>query len=110
MRCPTLWIKTDHKPLKGILCDRALDTIEDPRIIRIKQRTLPWRFNIIHVPGKDHQAPDGFSRRNNIKNQITPRKIDDEEVAALESLRYEVQQLYNPAQLNNLRLSHSAIS
>ena len=40
--CPKLYIATDHKPLVGILCDRALDTIANPRIVSIKERTLWW--------------------------------------------------------------------
>ena len=38
--CPRLYVATDHKPLVGILCDRALDTIANPRIVSIKERTL----------------------------------------------------------------------
>ena len=49
---PTLCIATDHKPLLGILGDRALDTIDNPRLVRIKQRTLHWNYELIHVLGK----------------------------------------------------------
>ena len=38
--CPRLYVATDHKPLVGILCDRALDTIANPTIVSIKERTL----------------------------------------------------------------------
>ena len=61
--CPKLIVATDHKPLLGILGDRELDSINNPLIVRIKQRTLPWNYNLIYIPGKHQIAADGFSRR-----------------------------------------------
>ena len=61
--CPRLYIATDHKPLVGILCDRALDTIANPRIVSIKERTLWWNFEILYVEGKSQQAADALSRK-----------------------------------------------
>jgi hypothetical protein len=61
--CKDLYVATDHMPLLGILCDRALDTIPNPRLVRIKERTLWWNFKIIHVPGKRQAAADAISRR-----------------------------------------------
>ena len=61
--CPKLIVATDHKPLLGILGNRAFDTIHNPRLVRIKQRTLPWNYDLMHVPGKQQIAADGFSRR-----------------------------------------------
>jgi hypothetical protein len=40
--CQNLFVATDHKPLLGIFNDRALDTIENPRIQKFKERTLGW--------------------------------------------------------------------
>ena len=59
--CPKLIVATDHKPLLGIFGNRALDTIDNPRLVRIKQRTLPWNYELIHLPGKQQIAADGFS-------------------------------------------------
>ena len=50
--CPNLVVATDHKPLLGIFNDRALDKISNPRVQSLKEKTLPWRFSIIHCPGK----------------------------------------------------------
>ena len=61
--CPRLYVATDHKPLVGILCDRALDTIANPRIVSIKERTLWWNFEILYVEGRSQQAADALSRR-----------------------------------------------
>ena len=60
--CRDLIIATDHKPLVRLLGDRALDDIHNPRLFRIKQRTLMWRYRIVHVPGKDNAAADTASR------------------------------------------------
>ena len=39
--CNDLVVVVDHKPLTKILGDRTLDEIPNPRLFRIKQRTLP---------------------------------------------------------------------
>ena len=60
--CDNLIITTDHKPLVKILGDRSLDEISNSRIFRLKQRTLPWGFKTIHLPGKKIPASDATSR------------------------------------------------
>lgn len=59
---PNLTVAVDHKPLISILNDRALDTIANPRLIRIKEKTLMFKFEIIHVAGVSNAAPDAASR------------------------------------------------
>ena len=56
-------LATYHKPLVGILCDRALDTIANPRIVSIKERTLWCNFDILYVEGRNQQAADALSRK-----------------------------------------------
>ena len=56
--CDNLVIVTDHKPLVKLLGDRTLDEISNTRLLRLKQRTLPWRYQIIHLPGKTNYAAD----------------------------------------------------
>ena len=60
--CDDLLVVTDHKPLVKILGDRMLDEIHNTRMFRLKQRTLPWRFSIAHLPGKSNVAADATSR------------------------------------------------
>ena len=60
--CDNLIVVTDHKPLVKILGDRTLDEITNTRLFRLKQRTLPWRFIILHLPGKTNHAADATSR------------------------------------------------
>ena len=66
---------TDHKPLTKILGDRTLDEIENSRIFRLKQRTLPWYFKIYHMAGKTNFAADATSRYPSPSN---PETFDDE--------------------------------
>ena len=60
--CPNLIVKTDHKPLLGVFRSTSLDQITNARLFSLKQRTLPWSFEIVHVPGKDNKFPDAASR------------------------------------------------
>lgn len=60
--CDNLLVVTDHKPLVKLLGDRTLDEITNTRLFRLKQRTLTWRFEIVHQPGKDNHVADATSR------------------------------------------------
>ena len=60
--CDNLVVITDHKPLVKIFGDRTLDEITNSRLFRLKQRTLPWHFDIKHLPGKTNHAADATSR------------------------------------------------
>ena len=60
--CKDLLVVTDHKPLLKILSDKALDEITNYRMFSLKQRTLPWMFQIAHLPGKTNDAADAVSR------------------------------------------------
>lgn len=65
--CSDLTIATDHKPLVKILGDSSLDSIKNPRLFNLKEKTLPYRYTIKHVPGTWHKAPDACSRQPNRK-------------------------------------------
>ena len=60
--CPTLTVVTDHQPLLGIFNDRDIGTIKNPRIRRLKEKTLDFSFKIMHCPGKFHIGADALSR------------------------------------------------
>ncbi len=60
--CNDLLVITDHKPLVKVMGDRTLDEIPNSRLFRLKQRTLPWVFEITHLPGKTNTAADATSR------------------------------------------------
>ena len=60
--CPNLVIVTDHKPLLGILGDRDIGTIENPRLQRFKSKILRYTFKIRYCPGKWQRGADAISR------------------------------------------------
>ena len=51
--CGKLVIGVDHKPLLGVLNNKSLESIENPRLQILKQKTLSWRFKIVHLPGSN---------------------------------------------------------
>ena len=81
-----LIVATDHKPLLKILGDRKLEEIDNPRLLKLKEKTLRWQFDIIHVPGKTHIGPDTLSRKEvtialtNIASDETPWDETDMEL------------------------------
>ena len=60
--CPNLLIVTDHAPLLGIFGNRDLSKITNPRLFKLKEKILPFRFSIQHCPGKWHRGSDAMSR------------------------------------------------
>ena len=62
MGCDDLLVVVDHKPLVKLLGDRRLDEIDNPRLFRIKQRTLMWKFSVEYQPGIHNYFADAVSR------------------------------------------------
>ena len=60
--CADLIVATDHKPLLQILNDRSLTEITNRRLLNLKEKTLAYRFTLVHVPGKKNLGPDATSR------------------------------------------------
>ena len=75
MGCNDLIVVVDHKPLTKLLGDKTLDEIPNPRLFRLKQRTLPWAFEIYWMPGKSNSFSDATSR--NPAPSMTEEEIDD---------------------------------
>ena len=59
--CDDLTVAVDHKPLLGIFSDRSLDMAND-RLRNLKEKTLRFRFKMIHVPGMKNKAADTLSQ------------------------------------------------
>ena len=59
--CDDLTIAVDHKPLLGIFSDRSLDMAND-RLRNLKEKTLRYRFKMMHIPGLKNKAADTLSR------------------------------------------------
>ena len=91
--CRKLLVVTDHKPLVKILGDRTLDEISNTRIFRIKQRTLPWSFDIVHLPGKTNFAADATSRNPSPSTTAAVHSgLDQAEAALVSSLHGEMKE------------------
>ena len=60
--CDKLTVAVDHKPLLGLLNDKSLADIENPRLLMLKEKTLWFNFNVIHVAGRLNSGPDYISR------------------------------------------------
>ena len=79
--CPNLAIITDHRPLVKLLGDRALRDISNPRLFRLKEKTLQFQFRIHYMPGKRNSAANFLSRYPLLKTQ--PGAPDEELVEDL---------------------------
>ena len=62
LECRDLIIAVDHKPLLRVLGDRSLEDISNTRLRNLKEKTLRYRFRMIHIPGVKHRATDSLSR------------------------------------------------
>ena len=78
--CPNLILAVDHKPLTNILNNRYLDTIHNPRLRRLKEKTLPFKYEIKYVPGGSNamKVSDALSRNAiEIENDSEFREVEE---------------------------------
>ena len=61
---PNLLVAVDHKPLVKIFGNSTMEDIPNPRLFRLKQKALRYRFTPCYVSGKKNVVPDTFSRRS----------------------------------------------
>ena len=59
--CKDLIIAVDHKPLLKIFGDRAIDRIANTRLRNLKEKTLQYRFRMVHIPGVKNRTSDALS-------------------------------------------------
>ncbi len=60
--CKSLTIAVDHRPLLKIFGDRSLDEISNTRLRNLKEKTLRYSFNMVHIPGVKNKVSDTLSR------------------------------------------------
>ena len=60
--CENLIIAVDHKPLLKIFGDRSLENISNSRLKNLKEKTLRYKFRMVHIPGAKNRASDTISR------------------------------------------------
>ena len=56
--CSDLIIAVDHKLLLKVLSDRSLEEISNARLHNLKEKTLHYKFFMMHFPGIQHKAAD----------------------------------------------------
>ena len=84
--CSDLMVAVDHKPLLKVLGDRALDDIPNRRLRNIKEKSLRYRFRVLHIPGVRNTVADALSRHP-VGVAETPDLPNDVAAAALAALR-----------------------
>ena len=77
--CDNLVVATDHKLLLGVLNNRHLGDIKNERLLSLKEKTLPYGFSIMHIPGQKQNAPDANSRKPTGDAKKLPLESDLEE-------------------------------
>jgi hypothetical protein len=81
--CDDLIVAVDHQPLLKILGDRKLEDIKNPRLFNLKEKTLPFKFKIVHIPGKKNLATDALSRHPTRPEDTAMLELPDDAHAAL---------------------------
>ena len=71
----------DHQALVSILDKHTSDTIENPRLQRMKEKLTPFLFNTIWKKGKSHTISDALSRAP--VTRPTPEDLDEENMERL---------------------------
>ena len=98
MGCNNLRIIVDHKPLTKIFGDRRLDEIDNPRLFRLKRRTLMWRFEIEYKRGTSNPFADAMSRHPSMYAELASMSLmsseDIEEGGYVSSIAAETKQLF----------------
>ena len=89
LECSDLLLTVDHLPLLKIFSDQALENIKNRRLLNFKERTLMYRFQIKHRPGKLNLTPDCTSRYPAGTPRQSPAQIIDTAVKAAFTTMYE---------------------
>ena len=88
MGAPHVILATDHQPLTRIFNDRELCTIPNPRILKFKEKTLMYSYEIIHMPGKSSVMKIAdITSRNPARSDLLQQK--DHETAVTSFARFQ---------------------
>ena len=97
--CQDLYVATDHKPLLKIFGDRSLDDIPNARLRNLKEKTLRYRFTMVHVPGVRHKAADAVSRYPSGAPNPMKLVLTDDLVSSCQQDEVETDTLIKSAQI-----------
>ena len=86
--CQDLIVTTGHHPLTGVFGDRDLSGITNPRLFKLKEKTLQYRFTIQHRQGKWHRGSDAMSHHPaavvKAVYDVCPTEVELQEADAVE--------------------------
>ncbi len=98
MGCNDLKVIVDHKPLTKLFGDRRLDEIDNPRLFRLKRRTLMWKFAIEYQRGSSNPFADAMSRHPNQYAELASASMmsahDSEEAAYIGGVASEAEKIF----------------
>ncbi|GFN80971.1 enzymatic polyprotein [Plakobranchus ocellatus] len=79
--CADLIVAVDQRPLLKVFGDRSLDDLPNPRLCNLKEKTLHYRFRIVHVPGIRHTAADAVGEPTSLDlpDDVAPVSAPSEE-------------------------------
>lgn len=92
---PHFKVITDHRPLVGIF-HKPLNSIENPRLQRMRGKLAGFTFDVEWKSGRDHQIADALSRA-----PVWPGEDDDVDRVQIASIRDAIQLIT----VNNLELA-----
>ena len=81
----------DHQALVSILDKYTLDAVENPRLQRMKENLLPYRFSTVWKKGKSHHIPDALSRSP--VSDPTPDDLEDEQCSTYQATTHLISQV-----------------
>ena len=103
--CDKLIVAVDHKPLLGLLNDRSLADIDNPRLLMLKEKTLWFKFQVVWVPGSSNSGPDFMSR---VKNDETTKQARINCILGLS--RNDIEASYDDVHINEVDIIDSIVS
>ena len=82
---PRFQITTDHRPLVGIW-NTDLAQISNPRLLRIRMKTIPYDFEVVWRAGKKMLLADALSRYPTFAPEAGSKELDDAHVYICRSI------------------------
>ena len=77
-------VSMDLKPLLGILGDKVLTDMDNPRLLKMKEKMLCYSFKIIHTPGLKNKVADAA-----IRYQVGNARVGQENSCSTLSLQLD---------------------
>ena len=106
LRCSNLIIAVDHKPLLKVFGDQSLKDITSAQLCNLKEKTLRYRFRMVHIPGVRHKAADAVSRHPSGTTQPDLLVLPDD-IAAATAVMAALPQLDAPGRSFLAGIRHS---